>query len=89
MIPSLRECPRTQGVSTTDLVGRMLLMLRTHFLTGQREYDVEGWEKQSQEKELINSLGRSPWTGVSQFIPTTRKIKLFSEAREPRVSFQN
>jgi len=25
-----RECKRTQGVSTTDLVGRMLLMTKTH-----------------------------------------------------------
>lgn len=25
-----RECRRTQGVSTTDLVGRMLLMTKTH-----------------------------------------------------------
>lgn len=26
----LRECNRTQGVSTTDLVGRMLLMTKAH-----------------------------------------------------------
>lgn len=25
-----RECKRTQGVSTTDLVGRMLLMTKSH-----------------------------------------------------------
>lgn len=25
-----RECNRTQGVSTTDLVGRMLLMTKAH-----------------------------------------------------------
>lgn len=25
-----RECKRTQGVSTTDLVGRMLLMTKAH-----------------------------------------------------------
>lgn len=27
---SCRECKRTQGVSTTDLVGRMLLMTKAH-----------------------------------------------------------
>lgn len=27
---SFRECKRTQGVSTTDLVGRMLLMTKAH-----------------------------------------------------------
>lgn len=28
-----RECKRTQGVSTTDLVGRMLLMTKAHHST--------------------------------------------------------
>lgn len=29
-LSSCRECKRTQGVSTTDLVGRMLLMTKAH-----------------------------------------------------------
>ena len=35
-----RECERTQGVSTTDLVGRMLLMTKCHQLKGDKEYEV-------------------------------------------------
>ncbi len=35
-----RECERTQGVSTTDLVGRMLLMTKSHQLMGENEYQV-------------------------------------------------
>ena len=35
-----REIQRTQGVSTTDLVGRMLLMTRNHFQQGESEYSV-------------------------------------------------
>lgn len=35
-----REISRTQGVSTTDLVGRMLLMTRNHFQKGDSEYEV-------------------------------------------------
>lgn len=27
---------------------------------------------------------RSPWTGVSQFLPTTQKILQFSNTREPK-----
>ena len=35
-----KECQRTQGVSTTDLVGRMLLMTKNHQLKGSKEYEV-------------------------------------------------
>jgi len=33
-----------------------------------------------------DAKARSPWTGVSQFLPTTRKIQQFSEGKEPPVS---
>uniref|UniRef100_A0A8D8G863 ethanolamine-phosphate cytidylyltransferase n=1 Tax=Culex pipiens TaxID=7175 RepID=A0A8D8G863_CULPI len=36
-----KEVSRTAGVSTTDLVGRMLLMTRNHFKQGDQEYSVE------------------------------------------------
>jgi ethanolamine-phosphate cytidylyltransferase len=36
-----KEVERTAGVSTTDLVGRMLLMTRNHFKQGEQEYTVE------------------------------------------------
>lgn len=36
-----REVSRTAGISTTDLVGRMLLMTRNHFRQGQNEYAIE------------------------------------------------
>jgi len=76
-----KEVPRTAGVSTTDLVGRMLLLTRGHFGTGDKEYYVE--------KEKSTSLGqdsqaRSPYTGVSQFLPTTQKIIQFSEGKDPK-----
>ena len=35
-----KECQRTQGVSTTDLVGRMLLMSKAHQQRGSKEYEV-------------------------------------------------
>jgi len=38
---TFREVQRTQGVSTTDLVGRMLLMTKTHFQKGDNEYSVD------------------------------------------------
>lgn len=36
-----RECHRTAGVSTTDLVGRMLLMTKQHHNLGPKEYGVD------------------------------------------------
>jgi ethanolamine-phosphate cytidylyltransferase len=76
-----KEVERTQGVSTTDLVGRMLLLTRDHFRRGDNEYKVD---KDARSTNLAtDALGRSPWTGVSQFLPTTRKIQQFSEGKEP------
>ena len=31
-----------------------------------------------------NADARSPWTGVSKFLPTTQKILQFSNSREPK-----
>ena len=36
-----KECQRTQGVSTTNLVGRMLLLSTDHLQRGEREYAVD------------------------------------------------
>lgn len=36
-----REVKRTAGVSTTDLVGRMLLLTKNHFRQGSAEYAIE------------------------------------------------
>lgn len=36
-----KEVSRTAGISTTDLVGRMLLMTRNHFRQGTQEYSIE------------------------------------------------
>jgi len=77
-----REVPRTAGVSTTDVVGRMLLLTREHFRNGTREYDVG---KESSSAMGLDSSARSPWTGCSQFLPTTSKIIQFSSGKSPQV----
>lgn len=72
-----KECQRTAGVSTTDIVGRMLLMTRTHHLGPEKiNKDTVGAISQDHSTQ-------SPWTGVSQFLPTTKKIIQFSEGKEP------
>lgn len=78
-----REVKRTAGVSTTDLVGRMLLMTRTHFRRGEQEYEVC---RNDSSFMGLDSTARSPYTGCSQFLPTTQKISQFSEGKEPKVN---
>jgi len=74
-----KTVPRTQGVSSTDMVGRMLLLTKTHFQTPKNI-----------PEETIRTLSQgsiptvSPYTGVSQLITTSRKIAQFSEQREPK-----
>ena len=77
-----RSVPRTQGVSSTDLVGRMLLMTKEHHQPSTAA---------SMKSDTIIPMSEgaerhSPYTGVSHFLPTSRKIVQFSEGREPRAS---
>ncbi|XP_018325292.1 ethanolamine-phosphate cytidylyltransferase [Agrilus planipennis] len=76
-----KEVQRTAGVSTTDLVGRMLLLTRQHFRQGKYEYDVA---KEHSSSMGTDSSARSPWTGCSQFLPTTQKIIQFSDGKPPK-----
>uniref|UniRef100_A0A8D8YCM6 ethanolamine-phosphate cytidylyltransferase n=1 Tax=Cacopsylla melanoneura TaxID=428564 RepID=A0A8D8YCM6_9HEMI len=68
-----KEVKRTAGVSTTDLVGRMLTM------TSQSIGDSDVTSPRPQYKS------RSPYTTCSsQFLLTTQKILEFSEGRQPK-----
>ena len=81
-----RTVPRTIGVSTTDLVGRMLLMTNEHFcnkstsnvtLEPVSTSVVKKVEKK--EKEVV-----SPYTKLSQLLPSTKRIVQFSSGSEPK-----
>ncbi|XP_041735056.1 ethanolamine-phosphate cytidylyltransferase-like isoform X1 [Coregonus clupeaformis] len=77
-----RECKRTQGVSTTDLVGRMLLMTKAHHSNiGHSDYQQH---TDNFGKVLQGPKGHSPWTGVSQFLQTSQKIIQFASGQEPQ-----
>lgn len=76
-----KECSRTQGVSTTALVGRMLLLTKGHLQRGDKEYEVD---KRASNDMSSGECGRSPWTGVSHFLPTTQKIVQFSNMQGPK-----
>lgn len=76
-----KEVSRTAGISTTDLVGRMLLLTRNHFRQGTDEYSIE---KEGSSIMGQDPAARSPWTGCSQFLPTTQKIIQFSDGKSPK-----
>lgn len=73
-----RECRRTQGVSTTDLVGRMLLMTRTH------HSDLSGVSEYEQHKDNFGKgVSLSPWDGASRLLQTSLRVSQFSSGVEP------
>jgi len=73
-----RTVPRTRGVSTTDLVGRMLLMTKEHFT------EQESLKNDSGAIKEFQSQAQSPHTRLTQFIPSSRQIVQFAEGREPK-----
>uniref|UniRef100_A0A673HYP1 ethanolamine-phosphate cytidylyltransferase n=1 Tax=Sinocyclocheilus rhinocerous TaxID=307959 RepID=A0A673HYP1_9TELE len=74
-----RECKRTQGVSTTDLVGRMLLLTKSH----HSNVDDTAYQLHT-DNFGKGPKGHSPWTGVSQFLQTSQKIIQFASGKEPQ-----
>ncbi|RKP18555.1 Nucleotidylyl transferase, partial [Rozella allomycis CSF55] len=73
-----KECKRTTGVSTTELVGRMLLLTRVHHQLNENSFPVKSIENfQNNPKSRYTS-------GVSHFLTTSRKIVQFSNKKEPK-----
>jgi len=72
---------RTEGVSTTDLVGRMLLMTREHHLPSSHTERTPAAVSPHSIEDL--PLWRAPSSG---FLPTTRRIMQFAGQMKPRQS---
>ena len=77
-----KECRRTEGVSTTNLVGRMLLMTKEHFDKGTPICSVDPRMLKSLSSSS-DAASPSPYTGVSHFLPTSNRIVQFSDGIEP------
>lgn len=79
-----KECKRTQGVSTTELVGRMLLMTSSHHSHRRSSIssDLSGVDPRD-----VGSFSQAPVrTSVSHFLPTSKRIVQFSKGIEPKES---
>jgi ethanolamine-phosphate cytidylyltransferase len=75
-----RTIPRTEGVSTTDIVGRMLLMTKDHHYhnnQGEGEAVVNGnanaTPATNSDSPMVEVLGHQ-----SKFLTTSRMLQLFS-----------
>lgn len=82
------ECRRTQGVSTTELVGRMLLMSKDTSSPQLENEEVEDGKVEHKKAKVENFAGnnpRSPYTaGVSHFLTTSKRVLQFSNSKEPQ-----
>ena len=67
-----KECSRTKGISTTDIVGRMLLMTKDHHKDASQE---------TVEKAIPSEMSKE--VNLKHFLTTSHKITQFSNAREP------
>lgn len=74
-----KECKRTQGVSTTELVGRMLLMTKNHH--SHRKNSI-GSDLSGVNTQDVGSF--STPAKVSHFLPTSKRIVQFSKGIEPK-----
>lgn len=75
--------PRTEGVSTTQLVNRMLAMTTDHHKK-EDENELYGVKKDEMIPMTEGSKPKnSPYTGVSHFVPSSRKIVQFASGRDP------
>lgn len=73
-----KECKRTEGISTTELVGRMLLCSRTHLMKGK---DVSSLKEDDKFEPFVK---QAKPTAVSHFLATSKKIIQFSNNKEPK-----
>lgn len=77
-----KECKRTAGVSTTNLVGRMLLMTKEHF--DRCPSPIANMNPDQVSGASSDPTAKSPWTCVSHFLPTSQRIVQFSDGKEPK-----
>lgn len=79
-----RTVKRTEGVSSTELVGRMLLLTRDHHQGPLADLSDESpqEEKESPGQASMNEFRQH--TRISPFLPTTRRFMQFSGGNSPK-----
>ncbi|KAG4922310.1 hypothetical protein AAZX31_18G201000 [Glycine max] len=82
-----KQIKRTEGVSSTDIVGRMLLCVRERSIT-EKNHNHSSLQRQfsnghSPKFEAGASAATASGTRISHFLPTSRRIVQFSNGRGP------
>ncbi|KQJ92507.1 ethanolamine-phosphate cytidylyltransferase [Brachypodium distachyon] len=79
-----KQIKRTEGVSTTDIVGRMLLCVRgERSASDSRNHSSLQRQFSSGHGQKIDDSGSGSVTRISHFLPTSRRIVQFSNSRGP------
>jgi len=80
-----RTVKRTEGVSSTELVGRMLLLTRDHHKGAvDKLSDDEATSPNGNRSGKISVNEFRQHTRISPFLPTTRRFMQFSEGKSPK-----
>jgi ethanolamine-phosphate cytidylyltransferase len=77
-----KQIKRTEGVSSTDIVGRMLLCLRDTSVGGSQTH--ASLQRQFSHGHEKGSSSAGAGTRISQFLPTSRRIVQFSNGKGPQ-----
>ncbi|KAF8707036.1 hypothetical protein HU200_030484 [Digitaria exilis] len=79
-----KQIKRTEGVSTTDIVGRMLLCVRERSSDAHNHSSLQR-QFSSGHGQKVDDGGSGSGTRVSHFLPTSRRIVQFSNSRDFRL----
>ncbi|KAL5711548.1 Ethanolamine-phosphate cytidylyltransferase [Ranunculus cassubicifolius] len=80
-----KQIKRTEGVSSTDIVGRMLLcVVRDRSITGkQAQSSLQRQFSHGHSQKIEDGASNTGATRVSHFLPTSRRIVQFSNGKGP------
>ncbi|MQL82477.1 hypothetical protein Taro_014961 [Colocasia esculenta] len=78
-----KQIKRTEGVSSTDIVGRMLLCVRERSLGDSHNHSSLQRQFSHGHSQKFEDGGSGSGTRVSHFLPTSRRIVQFSNGKGP------
>ncbi|KAL6132889.1 hypothetical protein ACLB2K_065128 [Fragaria x ananassa] len=79
-----KQIKRTEGVSSTDIVGRMLLCVRERSVSENRNHSSLQRQFSHGHGQKLEDGGSGSGTRVSHFLPTSRRIVQFSNGKGPQ-----
>ncbi|KAF8397073.1 hypothetical protein HHK36_018711 [Tetracentron sinense] len=78
-----KQIKRTEGVSSTDIVGRMLLCVRERSISDSHNHSSLQRQFSHGHNQKFEDGGSGSGTRVSHFLPTSRRIVQFSNGKGP------